>query len=207
MYGPALDRDLAWFAPYLQDDRLPELVQALDQALEGETQSALEARISRWLATAKHPRFGRPYLGLAFVPMVELLGFLQSNGFKVFILSSGVDFVRMVSEEVFNIPRDRIVRRGSRVGRNRQGRGDPLQTQTRLRRRPVLVCGNGDGDLKMMERAAAGGKPFLNLVVKHDDADREYQSSANAELIQRTAKERGWTTISMAADFRIVFSD
>jgi hypothetical protein len=139
--------------------------------------------------------------------MVELLGFLQSNGFKVFILSSGVDFVRMVSEEVFNIPRDRIVRRGSRVGRNRQGRGDPLQTQTRLRRRPVLVCGNGDGDLKMMERAAAGGKPFLNLVVKHDDADREYQSSANAELIQRTAKERGWTTISMAADFRIVFSD
>jgi len=207
MYKAAVNGDLAWFAPYLQDDRLPELAQALREAAEGETQRAFEARVSSWLNTAKHPRFGRPYQDLAFVPMVELLGFLQSKGFKVFIVSSGSDFVRMVSEEVLKIPSSHIIRGGRSVGRRRQSLGRSLQMQMRVRRQPILVCGNGDGDLEMMELAAAGGKPWLNLVLKHDDADREYESSANAKLIQRTAKERGWTTISMAADFRTVFSD
>ena len=42
-----------------------------------------------WFASAKHPRFNRPYTDLAFHPMVELLGHLRANGFKTYIVSGG----------------------------------------------------------------------------------------------------------------------
>jgi hypothetical protein len=60
--------------------------------------------------------------------------------------------------------------------------------------------------MAMMEFAAAGKRPFLNLLLRHDDPDREYAYDASAELVQQTAQERGWTTISMKDDWRELFS-
>jgi hypothetical protein len=45
--------------------------------------------VADWLATARHPRFGRPYNELIYQPMIELLGYLRANGFKTFIVSGG----------------------------------------------------------------------------------------------------------------------
>ena len=59
----------------------------------------------------------------------------------------------------------------------------------------------------MMEFAAASEKPFLNLLVKHDDDEREYNSGASAEIAQKIARERGWTIISVKEDFKTVFAD
>ena len=57
----------------------------------------------------------------------------------------------------------------------------------------------------MMEFASAGKRPFLNLLVRHDDAQREYAYNASAEEVQSAAQERSWTTISMKDDWRKVF--
>ena len=44
--------------------------------------------VTDWLATARHPRFQRPYTDLVYQPMVELLAYLRANGFKTFIASA-----------------------------------------------------------------------------------------------------------------------
>jgi hypothetical protein len=69
-----------------------------------------------------------------------------------------------------------------------------------------LTGGNSNGDMAMMEFAAAGQRPFLNLLVRHDDAQREYAYDASAEKVQLVAQERMWTTISMKNDWKIVFA-
>ena len=58
----------------------------------------------------------------------------------------------------------------------------------------------------MMEFAAASGKPFLNLLVHHDDAEREYASDHSSENALEIAAARDWTIISMKDDFKVVFA-
>jgi hypothetical protein len=41
------------------------------------------ARSRSWLASARHPRTGRPYTEMVFQPMLELLGYLRDNGFDL----------------------------------------------------------------------------------------------------------------------------
>jgi len=226
LYKAAAEKDLAWFAPYLNNERLPELLGMLLQAAAGETQSEFESRISAWLETARHPRFKKPYKKMSFVPMVELLDYLRANDFRVFIVSGGgMDFVRLISEEIYGVPRENVVGsnlklkweyRNGTPGLVRQagliepycdGPGKPINIQLHIGRPPILASGNTDGDIPMMEFAAASGKPYLNLLVKHDDDEREYDSDASAKIAQKVAKERGWTVISMQNDFKTVFTN
>ena len=69
-----------------------------------------------------------------------------------------------------------------------------------------MASGNANGDLEMMEYAQASGHPFLNLLLRHDDADREYAYDYAAEKVQQAAAERGWTMISMKQDWKKVFA-
>ena len=226
LYKAVVEKDLAWFAPYLNNERIPELVGMLLQAAAGETQSEFESRISAWLETAHHPHFKKLYKKMTYVPMVELLDYLRANDFRVFIVSGGgMDFVRLLSEEIYGVPRENVVgsnlkleweyrdgvpelvRQAGLVDPFCDGPGKPINIQLHVGRPPILVGGNTDGDLPMMEFAAATGKPYLNLLVKHDDAEREYDSDASAKIAQKTAKERGWIIISVKEDFKTVFAD
>ncbi len=63
-----------------------------------------------FLETARHPRFGMLYKDLTYKPMVEFVRYLGDNGFKVFLASGGgMSFMRSVSEEIYNIPRERFI--------------------------------------------------------------------------------------------------
>ena len=55
----------------------------------GMTTDEFEKIVRDWLATAKHPKTGRPYNGMIYQPMVELLRYLRANGFKTYIVSGG----------------------------------------------------------------------------------------------------------------------
>jgi len=226
IYRAAAEKDMTWFAPYLNNERLPELLGMMLQAAAGETQNEFEARITAWLETARHPRFRKPYKKMVFVPMVELMDFLRGNGFRVFIVSGGgMDFVRLISEEIYGVLRENVVganlklsleyrdgvpelvRQAGIVEPYCDGPGKPINIQLHVGRPPILACGNTNGDVPMMEFVAASGKPYLNLLVEHDDDEREYDSDASAENAQKTAKERGWTIMSMKEDFKMVFAD
>ena len=73
---------------------LVELVMATHA---GMTSDEFDAVAREWLATARHPRFKRPYTDLVYQPMLELLAYLRANGFKVYIVTGGgVEFVRVI---------------------------------------------------------------------------------------------------------------
>jgi hypothetical protein len=51
----------------------------------GMTVEDFRADVRNWLATAKHPRWNRPYTELVYQPMLELLRYMRANGYKTFI--------------------------------------------------------------------------------------------------------------------------
>src|SRR5215203_2698083 len=60
----------------------------------GMTSDEFEQIVKDWFATARHPTTGRPNTEMAYQPMLELLAYLRDNGFKTFIVSGGVEFMR-----------------------------------------------------------------------------------------------------------------
>ena len=71
------------------------LMQIVAAAHSGMTTDEFSKSVVDWLATARHPRFNRPYTELIYQPMLELLAYLRANGFKTFIVSAGgVEFMR-----------------------------------------------------------------------------------------------------------------
>ena len=76
----------------------------------GMTANEFQKIVLDWIATARDPRFKRPYTDLVYLPMIELLGFLRANGFKTFIVSGGgVEFMRPWTERVYGVPPEQVV--------------------------------------------------------------------------------------------------
>ena len=106
------EKDMAWLgkaaADYAKGDPSGVfiLVSGLTEVLEGVTVEAFEADVLDFLSNAQDARFKAPYKQLTYKPMVELVHYLQDNGFQVYITSGGGrDFMRAVCEEIYNIPR------------------------------------------------------------------------------------------------------
>ena len=155
-----------------------------------------------------------PYTQLAYRPMLELLDLLQANDFHVYICTAGGrDFVRVISEEVYGITRDRVIGsagtieyRDGDIYRKKgielpidEGPGKPVHIWRRTGRKPLFACGNADGDTEMLEIAR------FPLLIHHDDAEREFAYDEKAEKVQAAAKREGWTVVSMRDDFARVF--
>lgn len=180
--------------------------------------------VQDFLKTARHPKFNVPFTEVAYRPMLELLALLRANDFKVYLVTNyGADFVRELSESVYGIPRDRVIgttpeyefkespeggylARKSNIDIFNEKSGKAENIQLHIGRRPIFVAGNSNGDLAMMMLAAGGRHPFLNLVLRHDDAEREFAYEENADKVLHTAQTRGWTVASMKDDFNTVFA-
>ncbi len=78
------------------------------------------------------------------------------------------------------------------------GPGKPEHIWTRTGRAPLLAAGNADGDVPMLETAR------FSLLIRHDDANREFAYDTGAEKALAEAGERGWTVVSMHDDFKAV---
>ena len=223
-YKAAYEKDMDWLSAYTSNEKIPELVGMLLKAAGGETQDEFETRVTRWLETARHPRFDRLYTELIYQPMVELLDYLRAHDFRVFICSGGgMDYVRLVSETLYGIPRENVigsnmkltweyredgpvlVRQAGLIEPFNDGPGKPVNIQLHVGRPPILTGGNSNGDIAMMEFAAGEKRPFLNLLLRHDDAVREYAYDDSAEKVQQIAREQNWIAISMKQDWQTIF--
>jgi len=65
------------------------LLQLIAATHAGMTTEEFDAIVRGWLATARHPRFQRPYTDLVYQPMLEVLAYLRAHGFKTYIVSGG----------------------------------------------------------------------------------------------------------------------
>ena len=206
------------------------LARLLELTATGMTVEEYSASVRDWLATARHPRYGRPYDQLTYQPMRELLCHLRANGFRTWIVSGGgSDFMRVWSEAAYGIPPEQVV--GSRADTRfelRQGRpvlvktlerpflndkaGKPVGIQAAIGRRPIAAFGNSDGDLQMLQfTTIANPRPALGLLVHHTDGRREYAYDArprsSGRLVEALAQApaRGWLVVDMARDWSALF--
>ncbi len=194
----------------------------------GMTTDEFSGVVADWLKAARHPKYGRPYTELVYHPMLELLAYLREHDFKTFIVSGGgVEFMRVFAEEVYGIPPEQVV--GSRgklqlemkdgqpvlrklpeIAHIDDGPGKPVGIQQMIGRRPVMACGNSDGDLQMLQWTTAGDGPRFALIVHHTDAQREYAYDRESHIGKLDkaldeATQRGWTIVNMQADWKEVF--
>jgi len=196
----------------------------------GMTTAEFEKIVADWIATAKHPKFKRPYTECIYQPMVELLAYLRANGFKTFIVSGGgIEFMRPWTEKVYGIPPEQVV--GSSIKTKyemRDGKpvlmrlpemnfiddkaGKPVGINEHIGRRPIAAFGNSDGDQQMLEWTQAGSGARLMMLVHHDDAAREFTYGAESKIgtfsdaLMVEAKKDGWTVISMKDDWKTIFA-
>lgn len=195
----------------------------------GVTSNEFAKIVTDWLATARHPRFNRPYTELVYQPMLELLAYLRANGFKTFIVSGGgVEFMRPWTERVYGVPPEQVV--GSSIKTKfemRDGRpelfrlpeinfiddkaGKPVGINEFIGRRPIAAFGNSDGDLEMLQWATMSGGVRLGLIVHHTDAEREYAYDRHTpfgELDKAldAAAMNKWTVVSMKDDWKRIFA-
>ena len=220
-YKAAYERDHQWLGAAMvkhyrgDDEDLKLLIAALSETSAGVEVQAYADQVLAFFEDAQHPTLQRPYLTCGFVPMIELLRFLEANGFLTFIVSGGDrDFMRPAAERIYGIPRERVVGSGfgtefvdgrilytDRLDAFDDGPQKPLHIWARTGRRPALACGNSNGDREMLEFAGGEGKPVLRLVVRHDDAAREVDDQKGAERVL----DAGFTEISMRRDWATVF--
>lgn len=194
----------------------------------GMTTAEFEEIVKEWLATARHPRFNRPYTELVYQPMLELLAYLRSNGFKTYIVSGGgIEFMRPWTERVYGIPPEQVV--GSSIKTEfemRDGKpvlvrlpevdfiddkeGKPVGINSHIGRRPIAAFGNSDGDLQMLQWAQASEGPSFMLLVHHTDAKREwaYDRESHIGRLDKAldqAQKQGWTVVDMKKDWKTIF--
>ena len=205
---------------------LVELIMATHSGMDVE---AFEQIVKDWLATARHPRFRRPYTDLVYRPMIELLAYLRANDFKTFIVSGGgIEFMRPWSEQGYGVPPEQVV--GSSIKTAFQMRGDipalfrlpeinfiddgagkPVGINEHIGRRPIAAFGNSDGDLEMLQWTTKAGGRRLGLIVHHTDAEREYAYDRNSEFGRLdkaldASSLNGWFVVDMKKDWKRIFA-
>jgi phosphoglycolate phosphatase-like HAD superfamily hydrolase len=187
-----------------------------------------EEIVSEWLATAKHPRFDRPYNELIYQPMLELLEYLRANEFKTFIVSGGgIEFMRAWVEDAYGIPPHQVV--GSSIKTEfafQDGKpvimrlpemdfiddkeGKPIGISKFIGKQPVFASGNSDGDLPMLQWTTSGDGPRFGLYLHHTDSVREWAYDRESHIGRLDkgldeAKEKGWTVINMKDDWKVIY--
>ncbi len=224
----AYERDYGWLGAVLDehyagdDTNLPALAAGILAAFEGITVEDFEAKSDAFLRSAQHPTLGRGYLECAYAPMIELLDYLEANAFSTYIASGGGrDFMRPISEEVYGVPRDRVIGSSTTFEYSSDGGGTikhkaeadylddgpqkPIRIWSRTGRRPLFSSGNSNGDIQMLEFAQRQDTPSLSMLVLHDDAQREFAYTSGAEQALEKAEESGWTVVSIKRDWATVF--
>ncbi|MFZ1623406.1 MAG: hypothetical protein WAU48_01290, partial [Gammaproteobacteria bacterium] len=161
---------------------------------------------------------------------------LRANGFHNFIVSSAsVDVARILASDTYGISSDDVIgsnvvttlrnedgtlvlRRLATVHALNDGALKPLSIDQHIGQRPILAVGNvrSGSDIDMLrysqgaETQASGpqGGPrhSLQILINHDDFDREYAYDEKNRASLNAADTNGWMIVSMRYDWRLVFS-
>jgi phosphoserine phosphatase len=213
-----------------------DLEKILVATLTGMSVEEFNAEAKKWLETAKHPRWNRPYTELLYQPMLEVLRYLRDNDYRTYIVTGGgQDFVRVYAEKVYGIPPEQVVGTAGGTNYGYAKDGKPFLTKEpklllndnnagkaegihlMIGRRPYAAFGNSTGDRQMLEWTGAGAGARLKMLVLHDDAAREYAYGPAQGLpdtrvgtftpaLYEEARSKGWTVISMKNDWKRIFA-
>jgi phosphoserine phosphatase len=227
----ACERDFAWLSEVItkhyrgDDGDVKVLMGGIVAAFAGMTVEDYATAADAFLRDGRHPTNGRGFRDCGYLPMIELLRYLEEHDFTTYIASGGDrDFMRPITEEMYGIPAERVI--GSSTALRYQedksggslvylaeldvfddGPAKPVKIWNRVGRRPIVAGGNSNGDIPMLHHAGGPSGPGLRLLVLHDDPEREFDYTAGAEQSLQRAGEEGWTVVSIKNDWATVFAD
>lgn len=204
------------------------LLEVVNATHSGMSVEAFQDEVRAWLETARHPETGLAYDEMVYQPMLELLSYLRDSDFETYIVSGGgIDFMRAFAEEAYGIPPGQVIgSMGNATFEIVDGvpqvtkepgiafiddkGGKPVGIMRDIGKRPILVGGNSDGDMAMLQWATAGEGPRFGLIVHHTDAAREWAYDRESHVGQLNealdlAPESGWLLVDMAADWATIY--
>jgi FMN phosphatase YigB (HAD superfamily) len=227
----AHEKDYGWRGEVItkhyhgDDSDVKVLMGGILRAFAGMTVESYAAAADTFLREGQHPTSGRAFRECAYLPMIELLRYLEANGFVTYIASGGDrDFMRPVTEEIYGIPAERVIGSSNALRYQEDDDGGtlvylaeadvfddgpvkPVRIWSRIGRRPILAGGNSNGDIQMLAHVGGPSRPALRLLLLHDDPEREFDYTAGAETsLERAHKER-WTVVSIKNDWATIFAD
>jgi haloacid dehalogenase-like hydrolase len=226
----AREQDYHWLGEVItkhyhgDDADLKVLMGGILQAFAGKSVEEYAGAADAFLRGGKHPTLDRTFHACGYLPMIELLAYLEANGFTNYIASGGDrDFMRPVTEDVYGIPSERVIGSSNALRYVEDERGGtiayaaepdvfddgpvkPIRIWSRIGRRPILAGGNSNGDIPMLRYTGGKDRPGLRLLVLHDDAEREFDYTAGAEASLEAAANEGWKVVSIKNDWSAVFS-
>lgn len=196
----------------------------------GMSTTTFDKIVTDWIDTAKHPGTGLRFVDMVYQPMIELLHYLRSNGYKTFIVSGGgVDFLRVWAEKVYGIPPYQVVGSSAKVkydnSNNQPGliklpelnfiddkSGKPVGIHQYIGKVPVFTAGNSDGDYEMLQYTSTRSTPHFGLIIRHTDAVREFAYDRNSSIGKLNkalddAQKYNWLVVDIQKDWKRVFPD
>lgn len=220
-FKAALEGDAAYF----HEAGAKAVVELLVATETGMSQERFAGEARRFIEKGRHPKLDRPFIEIAYQPMMELLGYLRRHGFKTWICSGGtIDFMRVFAPQFYGVPIDQVigseVKRESRMEKDRlvvwrlpeieainDKEGKPVAIDRHIGKRPVFVAGNvlSGGDIAMMQYSKARRGPSFQLLINHDDAAREFAYAEKDNASLNAAKKYGFTVVSIKSDWKTVF--
>ncbi len=170
-----------------------------------------------------------------YLPMVEVISYLQANDFKVFIVSgSDRQALRVLVDGVLPVESDRVIGSDIQYLAAHQGEKDGLDylytkedtvlrgnlTQKNLKmnkvssivreigKQPVLAFGNSSGDYSMFNYAIANPKyKSMAFALLCDDTERELGNLKKADAMKTACLKNGWVPVSMRDDFKTIYGE
>ena len=179
---------------------------------------------------------GMTYAGAFFLPMVELVDYLQENGFKCYICSGSDRFIcRTLIEGMLDIPYENIIGMDVALKAANQGDADGLnyvytsgdtlirtdnliiknlktnkvlQIAQEIGRQPVLSFGNSSGDVSMHNYVLYNNRyRSAAFQLIADDGVRDYGNPEKGPELREKWEGMGFNVISMANDWKIIYGD
>ena len=179
---------------------------------------------------------GMTYGEAFYLPMLEVIKYLQDNGFEIYVISEGDRFIcRTLLEGYVDIPAENIIGMDVAVEASGQNGADGLdyvfqaddqlnrtdrlliktmkmnkvaQIARDIGRQPVLSFGNSSGDVSM-HMYTVSNNPYRSaaFMLLADDEERDYGKAYQSNALRRDWEARDFHVISMQRDFRTIYGD
>ena len=206
------------------------------KAYAGMTLNEFADFVTRMLVREADGFDGMTYAEAFYQPMIEVVEYLQANGFKCYIVSGSDRFIcRTFVEGVLDIPYENIIGMDVQLEATNQGEEDGVKyvytnNDTLVRtdklviknlktnkvlliareigRQPVLSFGNSSGDSSMNNYTIFHNRYKSEaFMLIADDEVRDYGNAEKAQALGEKWKESGYNVISMANDWKTIYGE
>lgn len=206
------------------------------KAYAGMTLAEFNDFVTRELVREADGFEGMTYAECFYVPMLEIIEYLQANDFICYVVSGSDRFIcRALFEGVVDIPLENMIGMDVALTASHEGSEDPLDyvyTNTdqlvrtdelliktlktnktlmiarEIGRQPVLSFGNTSGDVSMHNYTIFNNRyRSAAFMLIADNEELDYGDTEKAMVLGEQWRESGYNVFSMKNDFRTIYGE